>query len=256
MIRRSRLLLGILVAVVLVFGAALTLILTLPAATLYRHYGQRLQPLRLQAINGSIWNGRAQLSYAMVPLGQGNWQLEPWSLLGGGLGGRLALQGPLINADARVNGDRRRLDIDDAHLQFPASLLTPVLDIPSLRIYGDIAVEARHLQIEQGVITSALGKLVWTGAAVGGAAAAELGGVRVDFEPGEAGVIVGRIRDLGGALQVRGSLELRGQQFTLEADLDARPGQTAVQEALLYVGERRANGGSRLRVQGEINRIP
>lgn len=255
MIRRSRRWLTLLVALLLLLGVALTLALTLPAATLYQHYGQRLQPLRMQAIAGSIWNGHALLSYSMVPLGQGNWQLEPWSLLGGRANGRLALDGPLIDADGRFSGNRNQVEINDAHLQFPASLLTPVLDIPSLRLYGDIAVEVRQLQIEQGLITSAEGKLVWTELAVGGAAAAQLGGLRVDFEPGSEGVIVGRIRDLGGPMLVRGTIELRGRTFSLQADLNARPGQTAVQEALLYVGERRLDGGSRLSVQGEISKL-
>lgn len=256
MLRRSRRWLTVLVALLLLLGAALTLALTLPAATLYRYYGQRLQPLRMQAIDGSIWDGRALLSYAMVPLGQGHWQIEPWSLLGGRLAGRLALDGPLIDADGRFSGNRSQIEIDDAHLRFPASLLTPVLDIPALRLYGDITIDARLLRIEQGVITSAEGKLVWADLAVGGAAAAQLGDLRVEFEPAGAGVVIGRIRDLGGPMQVRGTLELRGQHFSLQADLNARPGQTAVQEALLYVGERRPDGGSRLSVQGEINRLP
>ena len=246
----------LLLVLTLLLAGAVTLLLTLPAATLYSHYGDRLQPLRMQSITGSIWNGRAQLSYAMVPLGQGDWQLEPWALLGARLGGRLALAGPLIEADGRFSGDGKRIEIADLHLQFPAHLLTPVLDIPSLRLYGDIEVEARQLRIERGVLDSLQGKLVWNDLAVGGAAAAQLGGLRVDFEPSAAGVVLGRIRDLGGPLLVRGTVEVRGQSFRLQADLDARPGQTAVQEALLYVGERRPDGGSRLEVEGEINRLP
>ena len=63
-------LIALLALIVLVVLFVVIVAATLPAATAYRYAEPHLQPLRLQGIDGSLWNGRAtQASVLAPPLG-------------------------------------------------------------------------------------------------------------------------------------------------------------------------------------------
>jgi general secretion pathway protein N len=78
------------------FGAAAVLLLavaTLPASL----FASQLSRAGLDAAGlwGSVWNGRAQgLTWRSVPLGDLQWSIAPWKLLGGRVAGQLALNRP------------------------------------------------------------------------------------------------------------------------------------------------------------------
>lgn len=253
---KRSILLRLLFALLLLLGTAVVIVWTLPAVYVYQHFGQRLAALRLQGIDGTLWEGSAsQVSYAAAPLGRLQWSLARAALLGGGATGEVALSGSAIQGKAQFSAHRQRLDLNDAELSFPASLLTPVLDIPSLVLLGTVSARMQSIVIEQGLVQSIHGHMVWDQLGVGGAAAANLGSLRVDFEPSPDGRIIGRIRDQGGPLRAKGTIELQGQNYQLEVELDARPGADQIRETLLYIGERRADGGSLLRVNGSLQKL-
>ena len=88
-------LLGALLALIVVLVLFVVIVAaTLPAATAYRYAEPRVQPLRLQGIDGSLWAGRAtQASVYAVPLGELRWSLDPWAAVGLHARGEAALSG-------------------------------------------------------------------------------------------------------------------------------------------------------------------
>ena len=254
--KKRRYWLGLLIAVLALMAIAVALVVSVPARFVYNHYAERIQPLRLQGIEGSVWSGKAAMaSYAARPIGPLQWKLDPWSLLRGSAQGTVGLAGPEWTADTQFKLKPGRIELAAARAGFPASMLSPALDIPSLRLLGDIRVDMQDVILENGEIKLAIGQLAWENVGVSGSAEARLGRVIVEFAPLVDGAIVGNVRDDGGPLEARGRIELRGLVFNAEVHLRARPGHEQISEALLYVGERSADGGSLLRVEGTIQKL-
>jgi len=254
--RKNRFWTYVLLLLLLLIGAAIALVLSLPARLVYERYAERVLPLRLQGVEGTPWNGRAGMAwYGLEPIGPVRWQIAPWSLLGGTAQGTLDVQGPQWQADTRFVVRRKRIELSAARGGFPAGMLAGALDIPSLQLLGDIRIDMQDVVIEDGLVKLAIGQMTWENVGVSGAAEARLGRVIVDFAPMPDGAILGTVRDDGGPLEAAGRIELRGLQFHAEVTLHARPGHDHIREALLYVGQRTLDGGSVLRVDGTIRQL-
>jgi hypothetical protein len=254
--KKKRYFLSFLALLVVLAGVAAAMLWSLPARFVYDRYGARLQPLRLQGIEGTLWGGKAAMaSYAALPLGAVQWRLDALPALTGAAVGNIRLDSPLMSAESGFRARGRRVELAGAKAKFPAGLLAPALDIPSLTLLGHVVVDMRDVVIEDGVVQSLIGTLTWNEVGVSGGAEARLGRLIVDFAPRVDGVVEGLVRDDGGPLAAKGRIELRGLAFTADIELDARPGHDHIREALLYVGERSLDGGSVLRVEGTINKL-
>ena len=229
---------------------------TLPAATAYRYAEPHLQPLRLQGIDGSLWNGRAtQASVYAMPIGELRWALEPWAAARLHARGEAALSGRSLQASARFDATRDRLVVDSANAMLPASVLTPALDIPSLVLLGDLDLKLDALELRAGMLQTATGTLTWRNAGVSGAAEARFSDIAVRFTSPRDGVIEGVVTDGGGTLAATGRILIERERFNAEVKLGVRGDDPQLAEALLYVGERTADGGSLLRVQGTLQKL-
>jgi hypothetical protein len=229
---------------------------TLPAATAYRYAEPHLQPLRLQGVDGSLWNGRAtQASAYALPLGELRWTLEPGAALLLSARGQLALQGRDLNASTWLDATRHRVLLREADARMPANILAPALDIPSLVLLGELDLKLAELELRDGLVHGARGLLRWRQAGVSGAAEARFPDVEVQFSSPRPGVVEGRVRDGGGALAAEGTILLEGERFNAEIRLHVRGEDPQLAEALLYVGERLPDGGSLLRVEGTLRRL-
>ena len=229
---------------------------TLPAATAYRYAESRLQPLRLQGVAGTLWNGSAaQASVYALPLGEVHWTLDPWSALKLVARGQVNLAGRDLDASAQVDATSARVHLTQAHARMPAALLSPALDIPSLVLVGDLDLQLDALEIRAGSVQSANGTLVWRNAGVSGAAEARFSDVSVTFTSPRDGVIEGKVSDGGGSLAASGDIHIEAERFSAEVKLGVRGDDPQLAEALLYVGERLPDGSSLLRVQGTMRRL-
>jgi general secretion pathway protein N len=229
---------------------------TLPAATAYRYAEPHLQPLRLQGIEGSLWTGRAtQASVYAMPLGELRWSLDPWAAAGLHARGEAALSGRSLQASARFDASRDRLVVDSANAKLPASVLAPALDIPSLALLGDLALDVDALELRAGMLQGASGTLAWRNAGVSGAAEARFSDILVRFTSPRDGVIEGEVSDGGGGLSASGRILIERERFQAEVKLGVRGDNPQLAEALMYVGERTPDGGSLLRVEGTLRRL-
>ena len=241
---------------VLVVAFVVIVAATLPAATAYRHAESRLQPLRLQGVAGTLWNGSAaQASVYAVPLGDLRWTLDPWAALSLAARGQAALSGRDLQASARIDARRDSVRLSEANARLPAAVLAPALDIPSLVLLGELDLKLDTLESRDGLVRSANGLLVWRNAGVSGAAEARFADVSVSLRSPRDGLIEGQISDGGGSLAASGQVRIEGEQFSAEVKLAVRGDDPQLAEALLYVGERLPDGSSLLRVQGTLRRL-
>jgi general secretion pathway protein N len=253
---KKRLWLRFLLLLLVLIAIVVAMLWSLPARFVFDRFSARVQPLRLQGIEGTLWRGEAAMaSYAAKPLGPVQWQLDPLPLLRGAAVGEMRLDNVQMNASSGFRATRTRLELANAKATFPASLLAPVLDIPSLVLLGTVEIDMQDVVIDAGIIRSAIGTLTWSDVGVSGAAEARLGKLIVSFAPRVDGVVEGLVHDDGGPLQATGSVELRGLEFKADIKLNARAGHDQIREALLYIGERSPDGGSVLRVEGYINKL-
>ena len=247
---------GLLALVALVALFVVVVAATLPAATAYRYLEPKLQPLRLQGIDGNLWTGRAtQVSVYALPLGELRWTLEPAAVLSIHARGQAALAGRDLNALTRFDVSREQVSLSEVDARIPASVLAPALDIPSLVLLGELNLKLTSLQLRSGLAAAAEGTLVWRNAGVSGAAEARFSDITVSFSSPRAGMIEGIVRDGGGTLAADGRILIEGKRFTAEIKLGVRGEDAQLAEALLYVGQRMPDGRSLLRVDGTLRRL-
>ncbi len=243
----------LLIALILIVVVLVLAWWSLPAETVWSRVSTKVPLVKLQGVTGRVWQGQAQgVSVRAIPLGAATWSFSPVSGLSGRAEGTLTLSGGSAQIETRLNADRQQVTLSGTKVSLPAKLLEPALDIPALRLLGNIDIEASEVVLEQGVLKRAQGFMQWQDLGVSGLAEARLGGVRMDFAP-DGDSILGTVKDLGGPLAIDGTIRLNGQIFVAEINLDAR--DDSVREALLYIGERKANGGSLLRVEGTVEKL-
>jgi general secretion pathway protein N len=240
--------------VALVGLALAALVWTAPAALVLRWYADRLGPVRLQGATGSLWDGQAaQLVVFDVALGPLRWRVDRASTLGGTPRGTLDLAGESVRASARFTAlpDGWRIEALDASL--PAPLLAPALDLPALGLLGTVVARADEVVLRDGLLASARGQVVWRELGVSGAANVRLPGLRIDIAPAPDGAVVGEVADLGGPLAIAGEVRLKDGHFLSETRLDLREPEPRIAEALKFIGQRTPEGGSYLRIEGQLH---
>jgi general secretion pathway protein N len=229
----------------------------LPASFAYRHFGHHLGPsVVLQELGGSVRQGRAgQVLINGYPVGALEWDLSIRGLLRGDIGGNWNLLGSAWNArgsTARMADGRLR--VTDMHMQLPALLLQPVIDIPSLNFLGTVDVELDTLLLRGLIIDEARGRARWVDAGVTGQAQAQFGPINAHFATTAPGHVIGEVQDEAGPLEVDGQFELTGVAYHAEVILRSRSPSDPVAQMLYYVGQALPDGGSLLLIDGELKR--
>lgn len=229
------------------------LLATLPAHVALGALGNRIGPLELQELSGSVWNGQAQRAVAHGrDLGALEWHIHPFPLLAGRLDIELGVKGVEYSGStfASVKGDV--VSLRDAAFNFPAERLQAAVDVPGLVPHGQVEVRLRSAELVAGIPRQLAGSARWRDARVSGQAAALFGDLSAEFASAKAGTIRGTVKDDGGPLQLEGSFELALTGFKAEATLRARDGNPQVIEALRWIGQPQADGSSRLLVEGYL----
>lgn len=249
--RRMLPILGIALLALLAAGAALLMLA--PAELAYRVAGHRLAPTTLEGVSGSVWNGRAGQWVAHgVALGPVEWRVERVAALAARPRGELRVTGRQVSGKARFERTVDGWSLSAIDGSFPAPLLAPALDIPGLGLLGTIELDLASVVIRDGQIATAAGRIAWRGLGVRGIAALMLPGVEMQIESTGERSLAATIADLGGPLAIDGRLRLADGAFSAEVDLVPRENEPRLEEILKFVGERRPDGGSHLRIEGTL----
>lgn len=244
------------VILVALVAAGITLVVLAPADLAYRLAGHRLAPMALEGVSGSLWQGRADQWIAHgVALGPIEWQVDRGAALTGRPSGEIRATGRQVAGTARFARIDDGWSLSAVDGVFPAALLAPALDIPALSLLGTIELDIDSVQIRDGYLGTAAGRIAWRGLGVRGIAALTLPGLEMQIISTGERALKATIADLGGPLAIDGRLSLADGAFTAEVDLVPREAEPRLEEILKYVGERRPDGGSHLRIEGTLKPV-
>lgn len=236
--------------------ALLLLVVWPPADWAYRLAAPRMPDIQLQSVSGTLWNGSAeQVVVRGLQLGSLRWTIEPRPLLERRLSGHLTLNGDALRIDGHFSLRAGASQLSDLSAEFPAVLLSAVLDVPAVRPSGRIGIEIERMQFEQGMLTAAQGRADWHEMGLTGMSEVRLPGVHMSFAPAPGHAVVGEVRDQGGPLEVIGQWRLAQGRWQSETWLRQREAHPALAEILKWVGQRLPDGRSYLRIEGTLQPV-
>lgn len=243
----------ILLLVVLALLAVLVLAFV-PAQFAIDRVGDRLGPLKLEGISGTIWSGQAsQTLLRGENLGTLQWSLSPLALLSARADADLTLAGgPYVGKTAVSISRDRTVRIRDLDVTMSARKIEPLLDIPALVFRGEVQVTLKSAEVRNGVPMALDGQAVWKNAAVAGSAEAQFGDITSQFASKPEGGFQGTVTDSGGPLQAQGGYSASLAGYEAVIDLRARDNNPQVLEALQYIGQPQPDGSSKLEIRGRI----
>jgi general secretion pathway protein N len=225
---------------------------TCPADLAYRYFGDRLAPLALRELSGTVWQGRATAAELFGQnLGALEWRLQAAPLLHGDAIAQLTLTGDGITASGLADrGADGQVSFRDVVAHMPARIAAPVLATPALDLLGTIEIDVNRARLHGAWLEEASGAAYWRDAAVAGAAQARLSDLQLTFASAAGGAISGVVHDLGGPLQADGTFTASLGRYDAQVRLAARGDDPRVTEVLQYVGQPQADGSRQLVIEG------
>lgn len=241
---------------------AVTVVLKFPVAGVLPHVN--INPVKLSGVSGSVWNGSAQsvtlppaADQPNIPINNVNWKVKPGTLLSGSAG---------ADVDFEVLGGKgeglvkRNLTGDvfvtDGKLQVPAKELEQFLPLPVAQFAGILLADIEELELENNLLKSTQGKLIWSNAEIISPAIStlKLGQVVFDVVP-QGDLHVGNLSSSNGQLELSGAIEL-DQTGNYKADILIKPTADAppqINNVLNFVGRPASDGSYRIRNNGNIS---
>lgn len=219
---------------------AVFLFVLLPADRVYAVLKEKAPlPVSLYQINGSVWNGGADVAMMGAQrLEFFTWELEPLALLLG----RLEVALGFTKNDGKMNVIAGRslmgnYYLHDADASFPAVELESIFSPIKLGLSGNITANLKEMKIAGNQLSAVEGTLTWDKAGLISSADSPMGSFGIDFATTEEG-IKGILKDTGGPLQADGILMLKpdgSYQFTASfTPRDA--GRNDIKQALRFLG--------------------
>lgn len=195
-------------------------------------------------VEGTIWNGTCSgMSSHGQAIGDLTWEIHPARLLAGKLNAAVALTRPSGSARGTVEvGLNRELTARDVRLDAP---LDPELmpQVPA-NLHGTLHAELSLVRVAGKTIKTLEGHIEARNIEQGtGSTAEPFGSYSLTF-PATGGEPVGQVRDLGGPLEVQGTLRLTPEPgFVLESLVKPRANAPAeLVRDIQYLGSPDAQG--------------
>ncbi len=233
----------------------------IPASFAYAHlqsFTDNKLPVKLREVNGSIWSGSAN----SVIIGQSNltdvkWYFRPFRLFLG----KLELGWEFAVDDGYGKGVAGRgllggLYLHNVEAWLPAVDIMSMANLSHLRLGGSLAVNLDELAMDNKNVDSILGRITWHEAEISILQTVKLGGLQIDFEPGDEG-IVGTVSDQGGPLQASGKLILTDDgKYKFDGEVSVRDAtQTTLKNSLNMLGKPDRSGKIKLKQSGDLAQL-
>lgn len=235
-------------------------IATLPANAVL----SRLAPMvNAAGVEGSIWNGRAQLLQAgNIAVGGASWNLHGLPLLLGRAQADVKITRSDGFAQTLVTVNLfGGLRLDQTTASLPLAALPPTVIPGGWR--GTLNLKLKRLVLDQGWPVQATGTVEVLDLVGPARQPHDMGSYKITFakpaadaglkaRPGDG--ISGAVVDLGGPLQVAGTLQLKPErQYLLAGNVLARPGAPAsVARTLQFLGPPAADGSREFSLSGTL----
>jgi len=248
-------LLLVLVALLVLGGVLLWM---LPADFAYRQTAKYLGPVALSGVRGTLWNGHADgISVFGRDLGEIDWRMAKIPMLRGRLVADVRIRGTDVDAAGLVEREAPgALTLRDIRFRFPAHLLEPALDDPSVTLLGVISGAVSDASLREGFLESATGNARWSEAGVNAQVQARFADILADFAAQPNGGLAGNAHDDGtGNLAITANFRAGVDGFEVDALLRARNDDAQVKETLQLIGEPQPDGSSKLVVRGRLFKL-
>ena len=239
---------------VLILALALVLWF-LPVRWVLPWIGPQLHGLRLQQVQGSLWEGRA--GQVVMPtghqLGQLEWKLSRRALFGQ-VQTQLNLHGPLLDFSGEMQGlPEHRVEWSRMNMRVELAALLPPVNLPLGQPRGELLLTVDHALLQGGWPLQLQAQVQWERATMhtwnGDVALGDLQGQARAQE----GVIQAQWHDDGhGPLQVDGQLQLSPLGWRLDATLHARLADPALRHWLAGLGQPDAKGEIHIQRSGGL----
>ena len=238
---------------------ALVVLLVLLASSAPAHLLLRVlenTPVTAQALQGTIWQGRAgrvlvATDAGLLHLGEVSWSLRPWSLLA--LAPRLQVGsrwgGQRLQAELQIRG-RSDITLETLDASFDAALLRHLAPVA---LQGVVSLQATQLRLRDGLPVETEGRLLWQQAAWDAPRGVlSLGSYVVEVSQPRGGDLTGTVLTLEGPVRATGQLQLARSSYSI-AVLIAHDGRwdPQLQEALSLLARPVAEGYD-LRLEGQL----
>ncbi len=244
-LRRSAAFGGVFLTILLVTAPARLLNIFLPS-----------DQVRLQAYNGTLWQGSAgsaslAVAGGWLQLGALEWKLSPWSLL---------LLSPRIQFESRWGRQRVVADVQisptgnlqlrDSSLSFSAALVKQWLPVA---LAGTLELLLVEMEIGDGMPVAGQGRLVWRDALwIGNRGRQALGDYVLEFNVEGERQVRGTVTTLSGPVQVEGSFEVQGRSYSVDTTLRAEQGFDPELASALQLLAAPVDGGYQLTFSSEF----
>lgn len=248
---------GYLFLFLLAFAA--TVIWKFPAAGVLPHVNTN--PVSITGVGGTVWRGSAAQVVApppALPVSNVQWRVKPEQIFSGNAAARLDFEilGGTATADVArsLTGD---IVVEDGKVNVPAKNLEQFLPLPVAEFGGNMLADIVKLEIENKLLKSTRGSVIWREAVVSGAVNAQLGQVVLDITPEQQGEQLmhrGTLSNQSGQLDINGEFQL-DQIGNYRADIRLAPNSSTPPElsgVLGAVGRRASDGSYRIRNSGNI----
>lgn len=225
--------------------------ISFPAGLAYRWFSP--PELRLNGIEGSIWNGAASEGAANnLYLRNVEWQFKPLNLFFGKLAFRAQgeLAGGSINTDVAVS---RGGAVTFSDVQGRVSLLAFQDSFQLQGFDGFIDFKFSRLKVVDGIPVEAVGSVSVENLSAQQLSSAPIGSFRANFRTDNEG-ISGEVSDEAGVLNIDGSIKLGSDRsYSIVGQVAARPqAPPRLQQQIQYLGSADAQGRREFRIEGQL----
>lgn len=235
------------------------LISTVPAAPLYDLVQDRLPGIRIDAIDGSLWNGNAEeVETSLLALQQISWRFNGW---------RLLLAEAVFNVEADYEGKPLTAEIGVGiggtlfirHLDtvLDAATVAKHASIPLGEIGGDVKVAIESAAWSKDSVPEINGVVDWRKATITVAETADLGNVNIKLYEADDSPLSADISNSSGQLNISGKLSTQpGGQYTLQLQLRPAPGASSnLVNSLAMIAKRQPGGVYTINNSGTLSQL-
>ena len=247
--RTSRILRWLLIALA---ASTVLLYLFMPARLAVYVLQSRIDPLALADVHGDAWNGESRNTHwGERSLGHLVWNADPLAAGTGAIRTDLHFQLPKNQRmDAHVERRFGTLEVTALRADLVGGALRKFFARARLLPIGSIHLEVAHARFDEGVPVAVQGRAWWRQATLVGPRTRlpyYLGDLQVDFFVDRPGIVLGRIHDSGGSMQVAGTVKADVVGYRIELHIAPRDPQLA--QGLTRLGQAQPDGSRLLILQ-------
>ncbi len=234
------------------------LLWTMPASQGYRLLQQRLPALKLETLDGSIWNATATgVEIGTWPLGKVRLRLQPLALLAG----RISLRADIDAAIGSLHGlidlqAGNRFEFKTFDTRLDAQTLAEQLGLDA-KLSGTIDLQLKNVRVDGSRLSRAEGAIVWRRAGITSPFRLALGTVRLSLR--SRNTVTGVLRNTHPSVRLKGRIRFTAPgRYRLDLSLHGSKGLDPAVSAALdtpllrRLGIKRSRRGLTLQYNGSF----